>query len=1189
MKGDFTRFTFNPRKRYTNVFMQQGRLQLDADWNEQMSIQAYLNQRQAQDMIGETAGTPATEAGFRIEPTTVGTTSIAGQDLVIRPGRFYVNGLLCDLPIGAELSATVISARSVRVDSTFLEGQPLRSQQWLELVADKFLYQITSVDPAQRTLTFDRDLPSTATTTVLKFRRMTTYTTQVDYPTTLPQPGKFLVYLDVWQRHVTAIEDPELREVALNVPDTATRLQTIWQVKLLPLQAAPLDNSLQEVEKLPEWQTLIAPRSVKLNATTAIQPDRVGTTTDLGEYLGTENRLYRVEIHDPGKIGDATFKWSRDNGSIVSAIASINGNVIKLKNSIQEAYKLFKQFPDEQPWVEIISDEQELKNQPGIMVRITATKPPNQLMFDASQIRGGTVPNFDAMSSIHYKVRRWDQPQLATIPTSADWINLEDGIKIQFNQATDIFQTSDYWLIPARVIDRSIKWDRDDQGRSQPQTPQGIHHQYGFLAAVEYRDRQGFLPLLENSWERSDLRVKFLPLINQFRLGEGSLGVGTNEPWAKLHVQGDSSRLSNDTTVSSISGNPNQLRINFGTKKFKLFPGYRLKAQNISYLVTDAVNDSEILTVTPTVTGTLNAVPFEYQEPIIRFASSQGDAQRPEFFVTQFGLTAIGTLQPQAQLHVRALPNVVRSVARFETQDQQLGLLIDDSGQVGIGIEPNLAKLQVNGVFKIGDANNQVAISRDAEQVILATTLNRYKFDKGITIDTGALTVNSGRIVAASGNSITLQTEQRDRLQITADGQTAMGQVTDPTTLRVFGQAAIASSQLPTAEIPTNGLVVQGNILARSTVEIGTGNKRLILQSIGGQTNFQGADQYRFSNSLQVLTGGIIIADGGLGVSGGMNVRTGNMTVAQGDLILETGKISFGSGLATFDDSNGGLIFSTATSGAAPVGRLMITPNGTVTVTNPNRDTFLGVVGQMAIGTNFVSEATTRNQLMENGLVVQGHLGVGTNSPDAKLEVEGTSNRDDFSFKVSTVPLPNVTQLLFTVKNSGLVTVGSRDLPTSELQVNGDLVVGANVDRNTVPNDASIFTNGKIYAEDITSKKVQQLSSALLKENISQLSSQETTDLLQGLNPVKFQYLNDVSQRLNFGFIAEEVPAPLAGSDRRAIHPFDIVAVLTKAVKDHRAVIASLNRVVKDQQQAIARLNDRLNSLESKIQSSDKP
>jgi hypothetical protein len=34
VKGDFTRFLFDPLKRYVGVLLQQGRVILDADWNE---------------------------------------------------------------------------------------------------------------------------------------------------------------------------------------------------------------------------------------------------------------------------------------------------------------------------------------------------------------------------------------------------------------------------------------------------------------------------------------------------------------------------------------------------------------------------------------------------------------------------------------------------------------------------------------------------------------------------------------------------------------------------------------------------------------------------------------------------------------------------------------------------------------------------------------------------------------------------------------------------------------------------------------------------------------------------------------------------------------------------------------------------------------------------------------------------
>ena len=65
MKGDFSRLTFNPKKRYRGVLMQQGRVQLDADWNEQVDITNHLIDTQARDLIGP-AGAPSENPGFEI-------------------------------------------------------------------------------------------------------------------------------------------------------------------------------------------------------------------------------------------------------------------------------------------------------------------------------------------------------------------------------------------------------------------------------------------------------------------------------------------------------------------------------------------------------------------------------------------------------------------------------------------------------------------------------------------------------------------------------------------------------------------------------------------------------------------------------------------------------------------------------------------------------------------------------------------------------------------------------------------------------------------------------------------------------------------------------------------------------------------------------------------------------------------
>src|SRR5262249_49094476 len=50
--------------------------------------------------------------------------------------------------------------------------------------------------------------------------------------------GPYLVYLDIWQREVTTVEDPNLADPALKGADATTRLQTVWQVNLRDASSA---------------------------------------------------------------------------------------------------------------------------------------------------------------------------------------------------------------------------------------------------------------------------------------------------------------------------------------------------------------------------------------------------------------------------------------------------------------------------------------------------------------------------------------------------------------------------------------------------------------------------------------------------------------------------------------------------------------------------------------------------------------------------------------------------------------------------------------------------------------------------------------------------------------------------------------------------------------------------------------
>ena len=55
MTADLTRDSFDPAKYFSRVLMQQGRVQLDADWNEQASILLHLIRRLAANLGGNAA------------------------------------------------------------------------------------------------------------------------------------------------------------------------------------------------------------------------------------------------------------------------------------------------------------------------------------------------------------------------------------------------------------------------------------------------------------------------------------------------------------------------------------------------------------------------------------------------------------------------------------------------------------------------------------------------------------------------------------------------------------------------------------------------------------------------------------------------------------------------------------------------------------------------------------------------------------------------------------------------------------------------------------------------------------------------------------------------------------------------------------------------------------------------------
>ena len=65
MKGDFSRNTFRKKKHYRKVNMQQGRVGVDSDWNEQVDIEIHHEKTSLSDLVGE-SGAPEENPGFSI-------------------------------------------------------------------------------------------------------------------------------------------------------------------------------------------------------------------------------------------------------------------------------------------------------------------------------------------------------------------------------------------------------------------------------------------------------------------------------------------------------------------------------------------------------------------------------------------------------------------------------------------------------------------------------------------------------------------------------------------------------------------------------------------------------------------------------------------------------------------------------------------------------------------------------------------------------------------------------------------------------------------------------------------------------------------------------------------------------------------------------------------------------------------
>jgi Family of unknown function (DUF6519) len=481
MKGDFSRLRFSPNKNYVAVLQQQGRVALDADANEQCAIDDYLRDTETRDFVGPWGG-PRRGWGFKI--------GVQDTRITIGKGRYYVEGIL-------------------------VENDDLRN----------YSEQLFLINPSPADETLLADLRQGAIKVVQ-------------------------VYLEVWRRLVTALDDPCLLEPALGQADTTARLQTVWRVVA---EAVDLNvkSSASAPPALDNFEVLRT-RCMDACCGDMTHLGRPGTTgemtvppiassddcscqpTPAAGYRGVENQLYRVEIHETGDETSATFKWSRENGSIVVAVHSVSGPVVHVDNLGFDANLGFAAGQ----WVELTDDSYEFgqdPNQAGQLYQIDSVTPDQLYVTLKQAVPAGTVdPTKNA------RMRRWDQfgssaGSNGVAISVGSPVPLENGIEVQFIQGH--YLSGDYWLIPARTAKGEVEWPPCESDGNPFQPPHRIEIYRAPLACIQWDDQNGTVV--------HDCRSKF-PALTEITASDVWYAPGCSQLESACNVQQAIDILCND-------------------------------------------------------------------------------------------------------------------------------------------------------------------------------------------------------------------------------------------------------------------------------------------------------------------------------------------------------------------------------------------------------------------------------------------------------------------------------------------------------------------------------------------------------------------------------------------------------------------------------------------------------------------
>jgi hypothetical protein len=328
-------------------------------------------------------------------------------------------------------------------------------------------------------------------------------------PAALAAGTRLVAYLEAWERHITAVEDPGIREEALGSSDTSARTELLGQVKLatlsgvLPAGAAAagvVRGAFDAVEVSGGQLTIDVPDTTPTTDPCAL-PDIAG-------YSGSDNRLYRVEVHRGGGLSQVQLKWSRDNGSEVFAarldtsknlvfdpgIALAAGDIVEVLSNVVDLGDDALADVNAGGFVPARRAVGQLAQLAPVEVASSA----DEVVFRLVETEDVTTPvtlddRYGTLRDAVLKLRRWhgllDPGALAGGGAASPGPHvLEDGVSVELS-STGSYRPGQWWQYEARVHGQNAN------GPWRP-APHGPERRFAPLALLEFQSATEPLRLL---------------------------------------------------------------------------------------------------------------------------------------------------------------------------------------------------------------------------------------------------------------------------------------------------------------------------------------------------------------------------------------------------------------------------------------------------------------------------------------------------------------------------------------------------------------------------------------------------------------------------------------------------------------------------------------------------------------------